>query len=64
MITCTSCGKRAPEAGIGVKPEAVHKGDDGSTLTMLIEEEDIHPLCADCVAALANFAADIVSGAT
>jgi hypothetical protein len=56
-IICTGCGKRAPEAGIAVKPEAVEEGYvigsgvDGP-VTMIDDEEDIYPLCEDCVTAL------------
>jgi hypothetical protein len=59
-IICTGCGKKAVEAGIAVKPEAIEKGYSvaakGSGLPegpmMMIDDDDAYPLCEDCVTAL------------
>jgi hypothetical protein len=55
-IICTGCDKRAAEAGIAVKEEAVETGwaagpgFDGPVT--MIDDEDAYPLCEDCVTAL------------
>jgi hypothetical protein len=53
-ITCTGCGKKAFEAGIAVPYLAVEKGygvePDESVL--MIDEDQVQPLCEECVAAL------------
>jgi hypothetical protein len=60
-IICTGCGKRAAEAGIAVRESAIERGygvavDKSLGLPegpmMMIEDEDIHPLCEDCITAL------------
>ncbi len=53
-ITCTGCGKKAFEAGIAVSETAAEEGKgygpDGPIL--MIDEDDAHPLCEECVTAL------------
>jgi hypothetical protein len=51
-IICTGCGKRADEAGIAVPTLAVEKGYRGDGPVMMIDEDQVQPLCEDCVAAL------------
>jgi hypothetical protein len=59
-IKCTGCGKRAFEAGFAVKPEAIEEGygagveDSGlpEGPVMIIDGDDAHPLCEECVTAL------------
>jgi hypothetical protein len=58
-IVCTGWGKRAAEAGVAVRESAVEEGYgvgfEGSGLPsgpmMMIDDEDAHPLCEECVTA-------------
>jgi hypothetical protein len=53
-IICNGCGKRADEAGVAVADNDVEEGrgvgPDGPIL--LIDEDDMQPLCEECVTAL------------
>ena len=53
-ITCTGCGKKAFEAGIAVPYSAVEKGYgvEPDESVMMIDEDQVQPLCEDCVTAL------------
>jgi hypothetical protein len=60
-IICTGCGKRANEAGIAVRESAIERGygvavDKSHGLPggelMMIDEDDVHPLCEECVTKL------------
>jgi len=53
-IVCTGCGKRAAEAGIAVPHSAVEEGysHDGPVRMIVIDEDEMQPLCEDCVTAL------------
>ncbi|MDE5461150.1 hypothetical protein [Bradyrhizobium sp. CSS354] len=49
-IICTGCGARAREAGVAVDDAAIGRGSD--VASMMIEEDDMQPLCEACLAAL------------
>ncbi len=60
-IICTGCGKRAREAGVAVPddavgkivgPDVVHGPDEPLKVGAIIDEDDIQPLCEDCLAVL------------
>jgi hypothetical protein len=49
-IVCTGCGKRAAEAGVAVRDLAVETAY-GPESMLMIDENKIQPLCAECVTA-------------
>jgi hypothetical protein len=64
-IICAGCGKRADEAGVAVPDAAAEEGHgygpDGPI--MLINEDDMQPLCEDCVTALERTTMDALGSA-
>ena len=48
IITCSGCGKSAPEAGLAVRSDDVEENG----LMMAINSDDVSPLCEACVSAL------------
>jgi hypothetical protein len=57
-IICAGCGNRAREAGVAV-PDAAVPEQDGP---FAIDEDDMQPLCEECLAALER--AEIATVAT
>ena len=51
-ITCSGCGKRAPEAGIAVSPDAAEEGHSSIGPVTIIDEDETYPLCEACCSAL------------
>jgi hypothetical protein len=51
-IICTGCGKRADEAGIALPELAVEKGYGADGPVMIVEDDQMQPLCEDCLTAL------------
>ncbi len=63
-IICTGCGKRADEAGVAVRDSAVEKGYGSDGPVMMIDEDEVQPLCEGCVTILlrdARTKADVLS---
>jgi hypothetical protein len=51
-VICSGCGKRAAEAGVAVPKSAVEDGHDADGPIMMIDENQMQPLCEDCLTAL------------